>query len=102
MDPRVKLKHSHLFLPLVSLESIRHLAGYQRMCQGIPPKILVLVADPRHAFAVWWQTLGQLLGAHCTKLPKRTYIPKPNMQNHEEHLNMSSFCVISCEAEVGT
>lgn len=29
---------------------------------GIPPKILVLIADPRHAFTVWWQTLGQLLG----------------------------------------
>lgn len=27
---------------------------------GIPPKILVLVADPRHAFTVWWQTLGQI------------------------------------------
>ncbi|CAE7747625.1 GTF3C3 [Symbiodinium pilosum] len=27
---------------------------------GVPPKVLVLVADPRHAFAVWWQTLGQL------------------------------------------
>eukprot|EP00439_Symbiodinium_sp_Y106_P052540 s167_g7.t1 len=26
----------------------------------VPPKVLVLVADPRHAFAVWWQTLGQL------------------------------------------
>ncbi|CAE7231110.1 CFAP251 [Symbiodinium sp. CCMP2456] len=27
---------------------------------SVPPKVLVLVADPRHAFAVWWQTLGQL------------------------------------------
>ncbi|CAK9038342.1 Tartrate-resistant acid phosphatase type 5 [Durusdinium trenchii] len=27
---------------------------------GIPPKILVLVADPRLVFTVWWQTLGQI------------------------------------------
>mmetsp|Transcript_87003 Transcript_87003/g.218996 ORF Transcript_87003/g.218996 Transcript_87003/m.218996 type:complete len:482 (+) Transcript_87003:55-1500(+) len=23
--------------------------------EGLPPKILVLIADPRHAFIVWWQ-----------------------------------------------
>lgn len=27
---------------------------------GIAPKIVVLVADPRHAFTIWWQVMPQL------------------------------------------
>ena len=41
---------------------------FARRCVGIPPKILVLVADPRHAFTVWWQTLGQQPGFMAGRL----------------------------------
>ena len=43
---------------------------------GIPPKILVLIADPRHAFTVWWQTLGQKLDRNGGERSARRWTEK--------------------------
>ena len=54
--PQISQEKAFLDLGIVGMSFLRVFAT------GIPPKILVLVADPRHAFTVWWQTLGQRPG----------------------------------------